>query len=136
MTPAPPLQLVQPLSPAAPGPAALWFGILAGPAAWTMQGLLAWFFGQRICASMSIGGVRATLAAVSVGALAVAGAGAATGWRNLRRANPGGQTVEVDPSDRVHFMALAGLLVSVVFIIGIFWAALPSVLLRQCGYVR
>jgi hypothetical protein len=32
----------------------LWFPILAAPASWIAQGGLGWFFGCRVCTSMSV----------------------------------------------------------------------------------
>ncbi len=115
--------------------ASVWFGILAGPVAWTLQGLLGWFFGERICTSMSIGGVRTTMGAIGVIAFAAAAAGAMAGWRNLRQA-AGSHPAHTEAWDLAEFMSLAGLLVSSVFALGIFWAALPALMLSHCGHVR
>jgi hypothetical protein len=131
-----PARIVHPAQASSSRAASLWFGILVGPAAWMVQELLGWFFGERVCGAMSIAGVRTTLAVISVAALAAAVAGAMTGWRNLRRATAGGRPLQTEGADRVEFMSMAGVLVSSVFALGIVWASLPAVMLNQCGHTR
>jgi len=111
----------------------LWFGILAAPAAWIAQGALGWFFGYRICTSMSIASVRTTLGVISVLAIAVTVVGLITGWRNYRQSDG---DVGVDAWDRVAFMSLAGVFVSAAFLVGAIWAGLTPVFLDSCGGMR
>jgi len=115
---------------------ALWFGLVAAPLAWTTQGLLGWFFGARVCASMTPGSVRVTLGIISLIALAIAIAGIGAGLRNWRRASDAPHPVHAEAWDRVEFMALGGVLVSSAFTLGIFWAGLSSAFLFTCGRVR
>jgi len=114
----------------------LWFGLVAAPLAWTVQGLLGWFFGERVCVSMAPASVRVTLAVISVAALLVAITGIGTGLRTWRRASDAPHPVHAEAWDRVEFMALGGVLVSSAFAIGIFWAGLSSAFLFTCGRVR
>jgi hypothetical protein len=115
---------------------ALWFGLLAAPTAWTIQGLLGWWAGERICGDMSIGGVRGLTAVVSMLALIVALAGVATAWRAWDGTSRAPHAIHAEAWDRVEFMALGGLLVSSAFTLGIIWGALPSLMLSACGRVR
>jgi hypothetical protein len=111
----------------------LWFGVLAAPAAWIAQGALGWFFGYRVCTSMSIASVRTTLGVISVLAIAVTIAGLITGWRNYRQFGGG---IGIEACDRVAFMSLAGVFVSAAFLVGSIWAGLTPVLLDNCGGMR
>jgi hypothetical protein len=117
-------------------PRGAWFALLAGPAAWSLQGLFGWFFGARVCAALPLPGVRLVLGAASLIALAVAAGGALVGWRNFQQESGGTALLGADANERVEFMSLAGLLVSSAFVLGIFWAGLSAVLVNVCGYVR
>ena len=117
-------------------PRGAWFALLAGPAAWSLQGLFGWFFGARVCAALPLPGVRLVLGAASLIALAVAAGGALVGWRNLQQESGGTALLGTDANERVEFMSLAGLLVSSAFVLGIFWAGLSAVFVNVCGYVR
>jgi hypothetical protein len=113
-------------------PSRLWIGLLAAPVAWSVQGLLGWFFGARVCTSMSIGAVRLTVGLIGVAALVVAVGGFTVGLENWR-------TASADPrpaADRVEFMSLGGLLVSSTFLVAIVWACLNALLLNGCGGMR
>jgi hypothetical protein len=113
-------------------PHRLWIGLVAAPLAWAVQGLLGWFFGARVCGSMSIGAVRLTVGLVGVAALLVALGGIAVGLENWRVATAGPRPA----ADRVEFMSFGGLLVSCVFVVAIGWAALNAVLVNGCGGMR
>jgi hypothetical protein len=115
---------------------ALWFTLLAAPTAWTVQGLLGWWAGERICADMSIGGVRGLTALVSMLALIVALVSVATAWRAWAMASSAPHAIHAEAWDRVEFMALSGLFISAAFTLGIIWGALPSLMLSACGRVR
>ncbi len=113
-------------------PERLWFGLLAAPAAWAIDGLVGWFFGARICTAMSIGAVRVTVGVLSLAALLVAAWGWIVGYDAWRRV-----ASEPRPAgDRVEFMALGGVLVSTAFVVGLFWAALNAVFIDVCGGMR
>lgn len=114
----------------------LWFALLAPPAAWAVQGLLGWFFGERVCGAMTPGAVRLTVLAITVAALAVSLACAARGWRTWRLSSAVEDPTAADAHDRVEFMALGGLFISVVFTIGILWSGLSSAFLKECGRMR
>lgn len=114
-------------------PARLWFGLLAAPAAWTAQGLLGWFFGERICTSMSVPSVRLVIGIVSLAAVAVAAWGLLTAWRNWQQA---GDRRSVEAWDRMAFMSMGGILVSGAFVLGTVWAGLTPLLIDACGGMR
>ena len=114
----------------------LWFTLLAAPVAWAFQGRFGWWAGERICADMSIGGVRGLTALVSMIALIVALAGVATAWRAWETASSAPHAVHAEAWDRVEFVALSGLFISSAFTLGIIWGALPSLMVSACGRVR
>jgi hypothetical protein len=110
----------------------LWLGLTVAPCAWIAEGLFGWFFGARICEALPIATVRLVIGAFSLAMLAVAAAGLFVGVGSLRAArdrSPGG-------SDRVEFMARAGVFVSTSFVIGIVWSGLSSAVLNTCGWMR
>jgi hypothetical protein len=117
---------------AAIDPRRLWFGLVAAPAAWTVQGLVGWFVGARICTQMSIGSVRAVGGVVGLAALLCALAAIVVGRDNWRRASAQGPPA----ADRVAFLSLGGLFVSVSFAIGIVWALASPLVLDACGAAR
>lgn len=114
----------------------LWYGLLASPFAWAIQGLLGWFFGERICGTMSPAAVRLTVLALGAAALAVCLSAGASGWRTWRGVTAAAGPMQTDATDRVEFMALGGFLVSTVFAIGVVWAALSSAFIAGCGRMR
>ena len=114
----------------------LWFTLVAAPVAWTIQGLLGWWAGERICADLSVGGARGLTALVSMLALIVALLSVATAWRVWGMASSGPHAIHAEAWDRVEFMALSGLFISSAFTLGIIWGALPSLMLSACGRVR
>ncbi len=113
-------------------PGRLWFGLLAAPAAWVVQGLCGWALGARICQNLPVGRVRLIVGLASLGALAVAIAAVAVGLNTWRRARTETRAAE----DRVEFMSFGGVLVSTAFTVGIFWASLNAVFVRVCGESR
>ena len=103
-------------------PAALWFGVLAGPVAWSVQMLVNYNAEDMVaCApasneSATILGVSVTTliqATNAVCALATTAAGviAFIAWRRLS-ARPGSS-----PADRPEWMARAGVMVSILFLL-------------------
>jgi hypothetical protein len=114
----------------------LWFALLAPPAAWAVQGLLGWFFGERTCGGMTPASVRWTLFAISLLAFLVALAGITRGWSRWRARTTARDVMVTEAADRVEFMALGGFLVSSVFAVAIFWGGLSSAFLFDCGHIR
>lgn len=127
---------------AAPSPATydnargLWYALLAPPAAWAVQGLLGWFFGERTCGAMTPASVRWTVLGISVLAFLVALAGISRGWSRWRARTAAPDVMGSEARDRIEFMALGGFLVSTVFAIAIFWGGLSSAFLFDCGHMR
>jgi hypothetical protein len=109
----------------------LWFSLLAPAAAFGIEGAFGWWIGARICTSMPIDVGRAAVGAVTLVALAIAGAGLIAAIHSVREANANGVA-----SDRVEFMALGGVFVSTSFLVGVLWFGLNAAFITQCGGVR
>lgn len=115
--------------------ALLWFGILAAPAAWSFMLLTNAFLGESLaCApgsimSLSTGsGVKVAVAAVNGAGIAVSIIALAVSlayWRRLRR---GG--ADRTPGRRAEWMAGAGVMVSILFLLIIAGAYLPLIFLH------
>jgi hypothetical protein len=119
----------------------LWFALLAPPFAWAVHGLCGWFIAAHACRSgsaawgpLSGGAVRVLLAAIGVTAIAVCTAGAVAGYRAWHPVR--GHRLPLDASERPEFAALAGLLISSVFLLAAAWTTLPAFIVGVCGDMR
>jgi hypothetical protein len=119
----------KPETPSSSTTVALWFGALGGALAWTVHLLLSYALVAPACAA---GGVW-MLHAVTVGTLAptiLAGLLSHRAWQR-HRADP--QTgVRGEKSGWRRFMALAGLVLSVLFGLAIVLEGLPAAILSPC----
>jgi hypothetical protein len=116
----------------------LWFGILAAPAAWTLQVILAPDLAEILCyegaAETGRGriydvGIEPILVALTVVLAGVALLGiliSASCWRKLRR------SPDTTTAGRAGWMALAGVLVSVLFFVAIVVGFIPMAFLESC----
>jgi hypothetical protein len=115
----------------------LWFGFLAGPLGWTVQTLVDSAVASHGCfprlspvSTPTVGGLRGIVFGVSLAAIALCVAGAAVAWRDWTRTRAehhGGSgkakehaqpTALLETGEgRTRFMALAGVLVSLTFLI-------------------
>ncbi|MFL5981562.1 MAG: hypothetical protein ACJ74D_08485 [Gaiellaceae bacterium] len=93
----------------------LWVGLLGAPAAWTLQLVLGYAAEEADCsvgtdALFDATGDVAVWLSVAAAIAAVASLGAAAFvWRRTLRRSP-------DPRGRVHFMAVGGILASLLFL--------------------
>jgi len=120
----------------------MWFGILGAPFAWAAQGLLGWFIASAGCGRapaaarwLTDAGVRGTEIGISVVALLVAISALNVGlqaWRNSADRS----IAAVDGRATADFLAAVALVVSVLFTLGILWAALSAFVLSPCESVR
>lgn len=128
---APPL-VTESRAPAAVGLAPLWFGLLGGPVAWTLQLLIDYPLVAHYCfpdaarrVVPTIDSLHLLVIVVSVLALALAIAALVTANRSWR--DSGGEfgserselTEAAPPPGRVRFMSLGGILASGLTIVGI-----------------
>jgi hypothetical protein len=118
-------------------------GLLAAPAAWTMNELLGWFISAQACADggpawgpLGPAGVRAAIGIVGVAALTVAAGGAVAAARQWRRLSADPRLASVQAFDSREFLAVAGVIVSGAFAGGIVLFTLPAVLVGVCVFSR
>jgi hypothetical protein len=131
---------------------ALWFGFLAGPAAWTVQTLVDTAVTSHGCypqlfplSSPTLGGLRGVLFVVSVLAIILCVAGALVSWRDWMRtrdehhSRSGKAGRHSQPAalletgeGRTRFMALSGILTSVTFLIVVIAHAASIFLVGPC----
>jgi hypothetical protein len=116
------------------GSAALWFGVLGGPAAWGLQLLVASELVELSCSPGGGGGevfgvaVDAIIVVLTVVCLVVATAAGVLSFRCLRRIGTG----DPSPGQRARWMAVAGLLTSVLSFVVVLQGAFPTVFLSLC----
>ena len=132
---------------------ALWFGFLGAPAAWTVQTLVNLPLAAHSCfprlspiASPTVRGLRGIAFAVSIISVAVCVAALVISWRAWRRTREehqggSGRSREHEPSSalletgegRTRFMALGGLLASVMFLAVTAMNTATVFLVSPCG---
>jgi hypothetical protein len=118
--------------PAPVGPLALWFAILGAPVAWAVQLALGDMFSELGCEAGGFSGIRFVLLGISAVATAVGAWALVVAWRSHRAM----LAVELDdvPRERATFMALGGILVSVLFLLVIVLGGFaPHLFLEVCG---
>jgi hypothetical protein len=133
---------------------ALWFGFVGAPAAWSVQTLVNLSLVSHSCyprltplASPATGGVRGIAFTVSLVALAVCLAAAFVSWRTWWRTREehqrgSGRAQQHQPSSalletgegRTRFMALAGVLTSVTFLVVSALHMSTIFLVSPCGW--
>ena len=96
----------------------LWFGVLAGPVAWTLHELLSYALVRLACANNT----GFLLHIVTLGTLAIAAAGAFVAFRAY-----GAEALE-----EARFLAGAGVLVSGLFMFTILMEGIPNAVVSPC----
>jgi hypothetical protein len=134
----------------------LWFGFVAAALAWLAHGFLCVVISTSACLGgayqwtwIPANGLRILLGLITLALLIVALAAGAVSfwnWRRLaapprpegRRQNPADQPdlLHAEGRRRAEFMALGGVFVSTVFVLGILWAGLPLILIDICRSAR
>jgi hypothetical protein len=124
--------------------AALWFGLFGAPVIWSIQLMLNYALVAHACYPASeplsapvFGGLRTTVLATSAVALVIALAAGATAWqswRATRQEHRGGEEALLEVGEgRTRFMALAGMLVSGLFLLGVIMNSIPLFIMQPCG---
>jgi uncharacterized membrane protein YidH (DUF202 family) len=108
--------------------AALWFAFLGGPVAWTAR-LLASYPLVSVACRM---GSPAILNAITAVTAAVGIAAAVTGWLAYRRVRDAAHAGLGDPNARARFMALGGVLISIIFTFAILNEGMSVLLQDPC----
>lgn len=122
----------------------LWFGTCAAAAAFAAQEFICFQIAIQSCkdghlgtwGTLSPGGVRWVLGGISCLLFLVALAGAVISLRNWRAVSERRRLSEAEGYGREAFMALAGIFISVAFLVGIVWLGIPMLVLNTCVTVR
>lgn len=120
------------------GLGALWFGVLAGPVIWSLLSLVNYVLAAQSCAPAGLHlarplfpGVRIFAGALTLVGIAIVVVALVTAVRSHAASNDA-----VVPRDavwsRVHFMALAGIITSAVFLVGIVLHGIAVIALPAC----
>lgn len=123
--------------------ARLWYGFAAAAAAWALEGLTGVIVSAQFCpanaprwAIPGENGVRLTLGLITIGLLIVAISGAMTALRNWRALAGHRELIRAEGRTRELFMSFGGILISIVFIVGILLAGIPLLIVEQCMRAR
>jgi hypothetical protein len=127
----------QRIEPRDPGSARAWFGVLTGPAAWAVQLIGSWVFGEVIACSPgnrtfgSILGlhVNAFAAVVNGTLLALTVLSGLAAYAELRARRDG---TDETPGQRATELARAGVITSILFVVLIAASFVPIVLVGGC----
>lgn len=122
----------------------LWFGLLGAPLAWSLQLLIGYAFSANRCfpgtqlqLHTPTTGINTALVVMTVVALLIAAAAGVTAWRSWKATHheEGGkeeEALEVGEG-RTRFMALSGMLLSVLFGLAVFFSGLSPFVVPACG---
>ena len=125
------------------GLASLFYGLVAAPAAWVVSQIANSTLGQEACfpgteplAEPAFGGVHAIQAVIMLAALLVSASAAAVAfrtWRSTRGEQAGDQHALLSIGEgRSRFMAFAGLLTSLGFLVASLFSAPALILIESC----
>ncbi len=118
----------------------LWFGLLGGHIAWSLQLLVGYYLVSLACAGGFAGAQVLGVGAFDlliwlltlVAALVALGAGVIA-WKSWRRTGVGGHLETGGPAGRSGFMALAGVLLDGLFVLIILTGGIALLGLEPCG---
>lgn len=137
---------VRTLAPLPVSAGRLWFGVLAAPAAWSVAGLADYVAVGSRCRLDPVGPghpagqVPGVAIALTVLALVIAGAALVVSWSNWNRVREDAgrlpRTGEPSALGRARFLSFAGMLGSILFLLGIVLLGFPSLVLNPCTQVR
>lgn len=115
----------------------LWFSLAAPAAAWSIQELASAVIDHAACARHAAGAGRAAMLVVTAAAFVCSVVAARTGLRRFRAVSEEPELVRTRATGRQEMMAFAGLMLGVVFAIGILWTGLPALVVSDvCGAER
>jgi hypothetical protein len=106
----------------------LWAGIAFGPLAWAADEQLSYALTYHACST----GAVWQLHLISVVTLLVALSGAVIAWNCLQALPQSSNDEGGETADRSHFMAIAGMVLSLSFSVLIVAAAIPRFVLSPC----
>ena len=121
----------------------LWTGLLLAPGAWALGELAGYYLASRSC-EPTLGGIplagtaypATTHVVLQAAAAATAAVGVLMAWGSLRRVRRDGAAGEAPARGRAHFMALTGVLVSILFLYGIVLFGFSGFVVNACNQMR
>lgn len=117
-------------TPVGPGPAGLWYGVLAGPVGWALHLQASYVLVPHVCAGS--GGALALHVAAAL-TLLVAASGLWPAVRNWRALGDGRRLTEGGREGGGRWMALCGIILSLYFSLVIAAETLPVFLVHPCA---
>ncbi len=117
---------------AMPGWLALWFGLLGGFAAFTVQLLVGYLIVGAGCLA-GLSDLQPAVHLLSLVALLAAIGAWIVAWRCWRAAGIGEQSETGGARGRTGFMGLGGMLLNTLFLIAIVYNGVTSLAIRPCG---
>ena len=118
-------------------PLRVWYGVAAAPFAWVTQASLLWWLASRACAGhQASGAARILLASVSAVAFAAGSAALAVSMREWRGMRPERPLNRATAAGTAEYLVMAGILISVVFVLAIAWTTLPALVFDVCEGTR
>jgi len=125
-------------------PVRVWYGVAAAPTAWVLLSAIDWWITGRACADGNAGWGALSAGAVRFLLIALAAAGMAAGGLALAASLQAWRQTGAHAGDPTHayglgigeYLAIAGFFISIVFLIAMFWTALPAVMVDVCQGAR
>lgn len=116
----------------------LWFGILAGPTAWTVHEIASYAIAAESCGRAGELGAAGWFGLVGIDVLAAALTAAAlrVAYGVFRAASGGGRITAAEGWGRVEFMAMAGVFTSALLLLNIIYFSIMPLLIDPCLRVR
>lgn len=116
----------------------LWFGVFGGAVAWSLHTVVDWSIDETTCRSghSSIGSIPLfpLLLSISLFFLLVTAASTVVSWRHWRRTSAADELHGLTAlrNDRVHLMALVGLVMNVFFLMMVAFGAIDVLVFPVC----
>ncbi len=124
-------------------PLRLWFGLAASAIAWASLGVLDIVITWRTCVHQeAFGGpsehpaARVLYIALAVATILLVLVAGTTSYYNWRALSQQASFLHAKASDRMEFMALLGVFVSITLGMGVLWLSIPPFLLQFCGRAK
>lgn len=108
----------------------LWFGVAAGPAAWSLLLLVSYAMAEFLVCDVDYRPAVLVLAVIA-GLTAIAGGFAA--WRAWQQLGDDASNESDAIASRQGFMAISGVSLSVLTLIGIVYLVLPMIWIEPCA---
>lgn len=118
-------------------PRRLWLAILAGPLAWSAQGMIGWYVSGLACIEHVLtGSARAIELTLTAAALAAAIAGFVVGRSAWQRASHEKAINAIQGHERPAFLGASAMLVSAVFVVAVLLVGIAQVTVPVCEWTR